>query len=75
MVLKKSLKVTSDYLSLLKIWRTSYLTVEGRITVFKNFAISKIIQLGLIAYILRTIVEQLNLIEKNFIWQSKQPNI
>ena len=59
--------------SLLKIWRTRYLTVKGLITVFKTFAISKIIQLTLITCILSTTVEQLNLIEKNFIWQRKQP--
>ena len=49
------------------------MTVKGLITLFKTFAISKIIQLTLITCILSTTVEQLNLIEKNFIWQRKQP--
>lgn len=46
MVLKKKFESYIRLIeSILKIWRTRYLTAEGQITVFKTFAISKLYNL------------------------------
>ena len=53
--------------NILKLWRMRQLTLEGRITVFKSLAVSKVIHLLLI-----TAINLLDKIQKNFIWQGKK---
>ena len=48
------------------------LTIEGKILIFKTFAISKVMHLGLIKTVPIFTVEQLNIIKSNFIWEGKK---
>ena len=59
----------------LKIWRISNLTVQGKITIFKTLGISKVIHLALVTNVPQAIIDQLNKIQKDFIWNRKHPKI
>ena len=59
----------------LKTWRMRQLSIEGRITVFKTLAISKIIHLAMTTSIHKTTINQLEKIQKDFIWHGKKPKI
>ena len=61
--------------NVLKTWRTRNLTVQGKITIFKTLAISKAIHLALVTNVPYFIVDQLNKIQKDFIWNRKHPKI
>ena len=54
--------------NVLKVWRTRNLVVQGKITIFKTLAISKVIHLALVTNVPRAIIVQLNEIQKDFIW-------
>ena len=58
-----------------KIWRIRNLTVQGKITIFKTLTISKVIHLALVTNIPQVIIDQLNKIQKDFIWNRKHPKI
>ena len=51
----------------LKLWRMRNLTLEGKITIFKTLAISKIIHLSLVTNVPTEIINKLNKIQKEFI--------
>ena len=51
-----------------KIWRTRNLTVQGKIAICKSLAISKVIPLALVNNVPHVIIDQLNKIQKDFIW-------
>ena len=51
------------------------LSLEGKITVFKSLALSKITHLALVKTILPSIIDQLNKIRKSFIWNRLNPKI
>ena len=61
--------------SVLRLWRMSNLTIEGKVLVFKSIAISKIVHLSLITTVLHAIISQLNNIQKNLIKNGKNPKI
>ena len=61
--------------NVLKLWRSRSLNLEGKITVFKSLALSKIIHLALVKTIPNTTIEELNKIQKNFIWNNSKPKI
>ena len=61
--------------SVLRVWCMRNLTIEGKVLVFKSFAISKIVHLSLITMVPQAIINQLNNIKKNFIWNGKNPKI
>ena len=52
---------------LFKIWRTRHLAVQGKIKVFKTFAISKIIHFALVTNVPPAISDQLNKIQNNYL--------
>ena len=54
--------------NVLKIWRIRNLTVQGKITIFKTLAISKVIHLALVTNVPQVIIDQLNKIQKDSIW-------
>ena len=54
--------------NVLKLWRSRDLSLEGKMTVFKSLALSKITHLALAKIIPPSIIDQLNKIQKNFIW-------
>ena len=47
------------------------LTIEGKVLVFKSLAISKIAHLSLITTVPHEITNQLNIIQRSFIWNGK----
>ena len=51
------------------------LTLEGKVTVFKALAISKIVHLALITNIPTSTMKELNKIQNEFIWKNKNPKI
>ena len=61
--------------SILKLWLMRRLTSEGRITVFKSLAISKVIYLYLITKLHNNTIDLMYKIQKNFIWQGKKAKI
>ena len=61
--------------NVLKLWRARNLSFEGKITVFKSLAVSKIIHLALVKKIRPSIIDQLNNTQKNFIWNGLNPKI
>ena len=52
----------------LRLWRMRNLTVEGEITIFKTLLISKIMYLFLVTNVPSEIINELNKIQKEFIW-------
>ena len=61
--------------NILKLWRMRQLTLEGRITLFKSLAVSKIIHLSLITKLHNNTIDLLHKIQKNFIWHGKKAKI
>ena len=57
----------------LKLWRMRNLTLEGKITIFKTLAISKIIHLSRVTNVPTQIIKELNKIQKEFIWNGSIP--
>ena len=51
------------------------LTIEGKVLSFKFLPISKIVHLSLITTVPHAIINQLNNIQKNFLWNGKNPKI
>ena len=51
------------------------LSLERKITVFKTLVLSEITHLGLVKTIPPSIIDQLNKIRKNFIWNGLNPRI
>ena len=51
------------------------LTLEGRITVFKSLAASKVMHLLLLTKLHNNAIDLLHKIQKNFIWQEKKAKI
>ena len=61
--------------NMLKLWRARNPSLEGKITVFKSLALSKITHLALVKTISPSIIDQLNKTQKNFIWNGLNPKI
>ena len=61
------IKLIKKIETILKIWKTRNLTVQGKITIFKTLAISKVIHLALVTNVSHVIIDQLNKIQKDFI--------
>ena len=59
--------------NVLKIWRIRNLTVQGKIISFKSLGISKVIHFALVTNVPQVIINQLNKIQKDSIWNQKHP--
>ena len=51
------------------------LTLEGKISVFKALAVTKIVNLALITNIPTSTMKELNKIQSKYIWKNKNPKI
>ena len=67
------IKLIKKIENVLKIWRIRNLTVQGKITIFKTLAISKVIHLALVTNVPKVIIDQLNKIQKDFISNGNNP--
>ena len=65
---KKFLAAISNTQSILKIWRMRNLTLKGKMKVFKTLALSKIVQLCLTSVVPKQIIEEIENMQKNFLW-------
>ena len=61
--------------TLLQIWRQRELTLEGKITIFKSLAISKIVYLAYLSDVPKYVIEELQKIQNSFIWNGKRAKI
>ena len=52
-----------------------HLSLEGKITIFKSLAISKIVYLALLTLIPNSFLEELKQIQKTFLWGNKRAKI
>ena len=59
----------------LRFWNRRILSLEGRINIFKTLAISKIVYLAFLTIIPNSLIEELQRIQKMFIWHSSRPKI
>ena len=65
---KNFLTAISNTQSVLKIWRMRNLTLEGKTIVFKTLALSKIVHLCFTSVVPKQIIEEIENIQKNFLW-------
>ena len=77
-----TLKVQNNFLDtvksiqqVLRFWNRRILSLEGRIIIFKTLAISKIVYLAFLTVIPNSLIEELQKIQKTFIWHSSHPKI
>ena len=77
-----TLKVQNNFLDtvksiqqVLRFWNSRMLSLEGRIIIFKTLAISKIVYLAFLTVIPNSLIEELQKIQKTFIWHSSRPKI
>ena len=68
-------KVVANIQNILRLWRMRCLTLEGKITIFKSLAISKIVFLASLITIPNIIIEELQKIQNDFLWQSSRAKI
>ena len=61
--------------NVIKLWRMRHLSLEGKITNFKSLALSKIVYLALLTIVPKSIIEELNEIQKKFQWSNKKCKI
>ena len=59
----------------LRIWGSKGLILAGRIQIFKSIALSKIVYISTMLHPSKQTLDQLNLIQKNFIWTGRRPKI
>ena len=52
-----------------------HLSQEGKITIFKSLALSKIVHLALLTIVPKNNIEELNEIQEKFLWSNKKSKI
>ena len=58
-----------------KLWCMRHLSLESKITIFKSLALSKIVHLALLTNVPKSIIEELDEIQKKFLWSNKKCKI
>ena len=58
-----------------RIWGSRGLTLVGRIQIFKSAALSKMVYISTMSHPSKQTLDQLNLIQKEFIWRARHPKI
>ena len=61
--------------NVLNLWRMRNITLEGKIIIFKTLALSKILYLTLITSFSKQLIEEIQRIQKAFIWNILTPKI
>ena len=59
----------------LRIWGSRGLTLAGKIQIFKSAALSKMVYISTMLHPSKQTLDQLNLIQKDFIWRAHLPKI
>ena len=68
-------KTVTDIQRVLNIWKMSNFTLEGKIAIFKTIAISKIVFQSFILTVPKHIINELEKIQKAFLWKNSTPKI
>lgn len=53
--------------NVIKLWCMEHFSLEGKVTAFKTFAISKIVYMALLTNLSHNVIEELNKIQKKFL--------
>ena len=61
--------------NVMELWRMRHLSLMGRIIIFKSIALCKIGYLSLLTIVSKSIIEELNEIQKKFLWSNKKCKI
>ena len=61
--------------NLVAIWRWRYLTVAGKMSVFESLAFSKVIFISYLSYVPPAIINKIEALQKEFIWNGKTPKV
>ena len=61
--------------SVIKLWRMRHLSLEGKITIFKSLAISKIVYLPLLTMVPKNVIFELKEIQNKFLWSNNKSKI
>ena len=61
--------------NVITLWRMRHLSLEGKITIFKLLAISKIVYLALLTVVPKNVIFELKEIQNNFLWSNKKSKI
>ena len=77
-----TLKIQNNFLDtvksiqqVLRFWNRRMLSLEGRIIIFKTLAISEIVYLAFLTVISNSLIEELQKIQKTFIWHSSRSKL
>ena len=60
---------------MLQIWRQRHLTLQGKITIFKSLAISKIVFIAYLNSVPDYIIKTLKKIQNVFLWNGKRAKL
>ena len=71
----KNLQLENNSRKTKQMWRRRNLTLEGKIIIFKTLALSKITFLAQILVILNQIIDALQQIQKDFLWNLSSPKV
>ena len=69
------LNLISSVKDCLKTWKYRELTLGGRIQILKSLALSKIVYIGTMIDVSKQFIEQLDSLQKDFIWNGRRPKI
>ena len=61
--------------NVIKLWRMKHLSLEGKITIFKSLAISKIVYLALLTIVPKNVIFELKEIQNKLFWSNKKSKI
>ena len=68
-------ELTKGMKTVLNIWRQWYLTLGGKIQVFKSLIASKIVYIASVKSVPSYVVDSIQTLHKDFIWNGKKPKI
>ena len=72
---KNSLEVLVKMENLLAVWRWRNLSVAGKISVFKSLAFSKTIFISYLSFVPPILINKIENLQKEFIWNGKTPKV
>ena len=61
--------------NMIKLRRMRHLSLEGKITILKSLELFKIVYFALLTIVPKSIIEEMNEIQKKFLWSNKKCKI
>ena len=69
------LNLISSVMDCLKTWKYGGLTLGGRIQILRSLAFSKIVYVGTMIDVSKWFIDQLNSLQRDFIWNERCPKV